>query len=369
MIAGVLPAVLLVLLQDPTTRPESRPGPSDMSPILASLIAKHDLPGMAALLLEEGRLTASGVAGVRRRGLPDPITPGDRFHLGSCTKAMTATLAALLVRDGRFDFDTTLGTVFAGADVLMDHGWRDVTLMDLLTHRGGAPTGFDPAEAGPPGDPPRGRAALARAVLARPPATPRGARYAYSNTGYVIAGAVIERVTGRPFEELMTERIFRPLGMGSAGFGPPGSADRNDEPSGHDHRGRAHPPGPGADNPPLLAPAGTVHASLRDLAKFVLAHLPAAGAARPFLDRELLRTLHSPPPAADPPYAAGWLLAPRPWARGDALTHAGSNTLWYAVIWLAPELNVAVLVACNQGGDAAARACDEAAAAMISRLR
>ena len=65
----------------------------------------------------------------------------------------------------------------------------------------------------------------------------------------------------------------------------------------------------------------------------------------------------------------GWIVAEQPWADGAALTHAGSNTMWYCVAWLAPKKNFAVLVATNQGGDAAAQACDDVAIALITQRR
>ena len=64
-------------------------------------------------------------------------------------------------------------------------------------------------------------------------------------------------------------------------------------------------------------------------------------------------------------HAGGWIVAPRPWAGGAALTHTGTNTYWFSVAWLAPERGFAVLVACNTGADGAAKACDDAASALI----
>ena len=61
----------------------------------------------------------------------------------------------------------------------------------------------------------------------------------------------------------------------------------------------------------------------------------------------------------------GWGVARRDWGEGDVLTHAGSNTMWFAVTWLAPRRDFAVLVASNWGGDEAAKVCDEAASALI----
>src|SRR5947209_5537965 len=77
------------------------------------------------------------------------------------------------------------------------------------------------------------RYSLLRGLVTRPIAAPRGSKFIYSNEGYAIAGAMIERVTGRAWEDLMRERIFEPLGMKSAGFGTPASPGEVDQPWGH----------------------------------------------------------------------------------------------------------------------------------------
>ena len=123
-------------------------------------------------------------------------------------------------------------------------------------------------------------------------------------------------------------------------------------------------PGPTADNPPAIAPAGTVHATLGDWGRFVSLHLRGArGEEGEFLPPKAFRRLHTPPEGQT--YALGWDTGRRPWAGGRVLTHAGSNTMWYCVTWLAPEKDFAVLVATNRGN--AAAACDEAASALIRR--
>lgn len=121
-----------------------------------------------------------------------------------------------------------------------------------------------------------------------------------------------------------------------------------------------------ADNPPSLGPAGTVHATLRDWAKFARLHLGVAPEnGRPLLTTEALQALHTPPSGGD--YPLGWVVTKRPWAPGPILTHNGSNTMWFCVAWLAPEAKFGVLVVCNDGGGETA--CDDVAAACIRRYR
>jgi CubicO group peptidase (beta-lactamase class C family) len=154
--------------------------------------------------------------------------------------------------------------------------------------------------------------------------------------------------------------------MKSAGFGAPGVKGAIDQPRGHDKDGKAFEPGPNADNPAAIGPAGTVHCSISDWAKFVALHVRGEreNGGKRVLEPESFLRLHTPT-SNDSHYAMGWLVVSRPWAAGRALTHSGSNTMWFCTTWLAPDRDFAVLVTCNQGGDEASKACDAACGALI----
>ena len=104
----------------------------------------------------------------------------------------------------------------------------------------------------------------------------------------------------------MREKVFRPLGMTTAGFGAPGTTTKNDQPRGHKAGGSPVEPGPGADNPVAIGPAGIVHCSIGDWAKFAAANLPSAKTK--LVKPETLVKLHTPA-AGEPKYAMGWLIA------------------------------------------------------------
>jgi CubicO group peptidase (beta-lactamase class C family) len=153
--------------------------------------------------------------------------------------------------------------------------------------------------------------------------------------------------------------------MTTAGFGPPGTPDVLDQPRGHTAEGKPVEPGVNADNPPAIAPAGLCHMAIRDWAKYVSMHLLGARGESTFLSRASFDRLHEPPKGFA--YAMGWAVTERPWGAGTVLNHNGSNTMWFCVTWIAPRRDFAVLICCNQGGDAAAKACDDVAAALVSR--
>jgi CubicO group peptidase (beta-lactamase class C family) len=156
--------------------------------------------------------------------------------------------------------------------------------------------------------------------------------------------------------------------MASCGFGAPGSSSRVDEPWGHfmrDNALSATTPGPSADNPPALGPAGTVHCSLADWGRFPAVHLAGARGEPTIVSAATMARPQRAPPGGD--YACGWLVTSRPWASGTAITHSGSNTNWYATAWLAPAKNLAFAVVTNRGGDVAAITVDSAFGPLLRR--
>jgi CubicO group peptidase (beta-lactamase class C family) len=198
--------------------------------------------------------------------------------------------------------------------------------------------------------------------LAVSPEAAPGSKYIYSNQGYSVVGAMLEKIGGKPWETLLREKLFKPLGMKTAGFGVPGTPGKVDQPWGHARVGGEIEPRQ-SDNPPAIGPAGTVHCSLDDLARYAVFHL-TRGERGGLLKPETFRRLHTPTTGD---YACGWFSVARDWAGGKALMHNGSNTMWFVVMWLAPEKKFAVLVATNIGGEQANKGCDDVASAMIGK--
>jgi CubicO group peptidase (beta-lactamase class C family) len=374
----------------------SKPPVDDLSSLLAESVKKHKLPGMAAAVVEDGRITAIGAAGVRRSGRPERMSSDDLFHIGSDTKSMTATLIAVLIEDGKLRWNSTPAEVLAGVVKEIDPAWKRVTVEELLTHHAGVRPNPDRMTLiGALGLAPREqRLRVCRAVLRKAPDHEPGKGYEYSNTGYIIAGAMAEAGADDTWENLMVHRVFQPLGMEHAGFGPPGvvverspkdsaatSSNAIAQPWGHLPSGEAVKPGPQADNPPSLGPAGRVHLTLADWARYAVLHLsaeqgehkdvPGTG-SKPLLTRAALRKLHTPFGAAidraGTKYAMGWGVRQLSESKGVELTHAGSNTMWYAVISLRMSENRAILLATNEGGPGAGAACAEVKAALLKRI-
>jgi CubicO group peptidase (beta-lactamase class C family) len=371
----------------------------DLQDLLEPIRKKHQLPALTAAAIQKTRILGSGAVGLRRLDRPEAVTIEDRWHLGSCTKSMTATLAAMLVERGPLTWTSTVGESFPELRETMDPQWENATLEQLLTHRSGAP-------AEPPanlwrnafaqaGSPTEQRLAFVSGLLLRRPEALPGTKFIYSNQGYAIAGAMLERATGEAWETLMQKQLFPACLMNNAGFGAPASRENPDQPWGHawkEGRFVPEPPGPRADNPPAIAPAGGVHCTIEEFARYAAWHARGERSGSATLRRESFLKLHTPRMgqlntmagnvaagehaeairriihAAGGTYAMGWNVLPRDWAGGNALTHEGSNTMFFAVMWLAPAKETAFVVATNSAGESAALACDEAIAAMIQRF-
>lgn len=349
--------------------------PVCLDALLEPIRQANGLPALAAAVVRGGEMVAVGAVGVRKAGSPQRVTPDDKWHIGSCTKSMTAALAAMLVEDGAMRWDTTLAEMFPDLESQMQPGWRDVTLEQLLAHRGGAPHELNEQDLWGrlwqrADQPPREqRRYLRRELLTKhEPVSPPGTKHVYSNAGYALVGHALEEILDRPWEDLLRDRLFVPLGMTGAGFGAPASVGAVDQPWGHKagDDGAFEPVAPGlhADNPAAISPGGTVHCRLADLAQYAAWHLAGARGEGTLLHPETFERLHTPL-AADSEYALGWIATERPWGGGLVLTHAGSNTMFYAVIWIAPNKDFAAVVCTNAGGPIAERATDTAAATLI----
>lgn len=295
-------------------------------------------PAVGAMVLRRRRPVLWAVSGLRIVGRGDPVRLGDPWHIGSCTKAMTAMVLARLQARGVVDLGVGLGEALPG--IPMHPSFAATPLRAVLRH-----------EAGIRRDPhwsvfARLRATratlieqrrhLAALALHDRPVPQAG----YSNFGYIVLGAVIEAATGVPWEKALAREVFAPLGMTRAGFGAPPLPG----PVGHTRaqgRWRPKPPGPWADNPRLYGPAGRVHLPLDDWAQFAAVHL--GGGPAGYLPAALLGELHRPGAKG---YAAGWGTGTLPDGT-PLLRHTGSNTMWFADIRLLPTKGFGVAVACN----------------------
>ena len=189
--------------------------------------------------------------------------------------------------------------------------------------------------------------------------------------GYTIVGGMIERVGGETWDELITKRIFMPLGLKTAGLGCQSSLGKIDAPIGHSVQNgkvKAHLAGPTGDNPSIIGPAGIAHMSVLDFARWA-GWNAGNGSRAPFIVRvETIEKLHAPvitlPPRKNAPpgtpsrgkYALGWAMVDVKWAPYPLHQHAGSNGMNLAHIWLDKKRDIAMVTVTNIGGKKASEA-------------
>ena len=324
---------------------------------------KSGVPAIAAAVVTSAGIEFIGAVGVRKRGTEIPVTLDERWHLGSDTKAMTSTLIAKLVEQSKLKWDITMAEAFPNLAPQMHADFQKVTLLQLLSHRAGLPPNLQLVKY--IGDDVMAlRLRAVREELAKKPKTPPGKTYTYSNLGYIIAGAVVEKVTGKSWEQLMRSEIFEPLQMNSAGFGGTGTPGKVDQPWPHTGDGKPTAEnGPDMDNLPVMGPAGRVHCSLQDWAKFIQDQLRGDRGESALLKPEAYQTLHKVHFGGD--YALGWMVTERSWGGGKVLNHAGDNTMNFANAWIAPKRDFAIIACVNQSGKAAFAATDDAIVALM----
>ena len=337
---------------------------------------KAGVPAVAALIQIDGKVEAQVAVGIRGVGSSKPVTLQDLWHLGSDAKAMTATLIARLVEQGFLKYDESMAKIFPGIAARMSPAMHDVTVAQLLTHTSGLPSLATPeqmpaflavigAERGIRSQ----RAAIVMHYLSRKPTTKVG-EFSYSNVGYAILGAVAEERTGQTWEDLIRNEVWRPLGIRSGGFGPPGKSGRFDQPLGHELRdGKWVPMDPesrDSDNPPAIAPAGTVHMTLGDWLLFVQDQLDGERGQGKLLKPESYKRLHTP---VTKNYAMGWGVVRAPDGSIAALGHTGSNGYWVADVRIFPKRNLILLITLNAGGEVAEKTDKEIARTLQDHLK
>jgi CubicO group peptidase (beta-lactamase class C family) len=306
---------------------------------LSELVNSGKAPGMIAAIISSDGVIAIGSAGVRKVGSDIPLTSDDLVHLGSCTKAMTGTMLATLVAEGKLTWDMKLTDAIPELKNSIHPDFQNITLWQLLTHRAGLPQNPPDWDAHITLEIKARRLAILKDNLSASSAIKPG-EFNYSNFGYMIAACMAEQVTGLSWESLMKQRLFDPLGMTSAGFGEPDAHQSTGQPWGHSKYGGRWQPGRSYDAE-AIGPAGEIHCTVEDWAKFL--SLQLAGKSS-ILDQKYLNKLVEPVGF----YAAGWgIMEDLPGAKGKVLTHNGSNGIWYATVTVAPGLDRAFVVVTN----------------------
>jgi len=343
----------------PTPPPVTGEACADLAPfdaLMLSFMAEREVPGAALAVVKDGKLILARGYGWADREAKKPVEPASLFRIASLSKPITAVAVMRLVEDGRLSLDAKVFDLLAVEPFLppgrgVDPRLREVTILQLLNHTAGFDRGrsFDPMfrsieiARALGTDPPAGPKEIIRYMWGRPLDFDPGSRYAYSNFGYCVLGRAIEKVTGKTYEEYVSERILAPLGIRDMRIGRTlldGRVDREVAyyAGGRNRRavvgkiGEFVPPPYGAWYLEAMDAHGGWIASAIDLARFVAAFRDPAHC--PLLSPESVRTLFARPagPAGDEKdgkpkdslYACGWAVRPRGEDGAFNAWHSGS---------------------------------------------
>ena len=332
-----------------------------------TLRQKTGVPGMAIAIVEGGKTVLARGYGTRRLGSPDKVDADTIFMTGSTGKAFTTAALATLVDAGRISWDDKVADRLPGFEMYDPWVTREMTIRDLLVHRSGLGLGEGDMLFVPRTNIPRAEAV--RRLRYLKPATSFRSGFAYDNVLYMVAGQLIEAVTGQRWEDYVREHVLLAAGMtdstteNARRFADPDRAYPHARTS-EAVRG-AGPLGPLDERDTLgdsAAPAGGLAISARDMAKWLtlqLAHGQLPGGGRLFSEAahdemwkpEILQPIDPLPDAlkATQPmfdtYAFGWEV--RDYHGAKIVWHSGAVLGFQSVVVLLPEKNVGFAVEIN----------------------
>lgn len=343
-------------------------GDRDLAQLLENMRIKAKQTALAAAVVIDGKIKAAAAVGTRKYGTKNWVTVDDRFIIASCGKAFTATLAAILVEEGKLNWDTTIKDVFP--ELKMRAEYENINLQQLLSHRAGLIKSFvADLDSNRTYTSTAGRLVYLEQLVQTKPIHPPGTVMFYSNAGYIVAGVMMEKRSGQEFTDLMSEKVFKPLELTTAEYGPAAALERTSQPWGHiktKYLGSLK--AVRKDDQHYVDPAGNVSLSIKDWAKFIIEHIPSDqtdGTA--FLNAKILEKLHTPVDNTDWGYdedylefwnrEIGWPLTSANYSLGwfvtkakdgkAVLNHSGTSQAFQAEVYLSPDHKNAILLATN----------------------
>lgn len=316
---------------------------------LEEVIARHDVPGASVAVLADGEV-ATAAAGVLNLDTGVAATEDSLFQIGSITKPYTATLVMQLVDEGRVDLDAPAAAYLPELKLADPTLTETVTVRHLLTHTSGISGDHFP-------DLGRGDDVVARYVASCADigeTHPLGATMSYCNSGFVIAGRIVEQLTGTSWDQALAERLLAPLGVGHT-FTLLEDVLRFRAAMGHlEQDGRLQPASQWG-LPRSCGPAGLICASAADVIAFARMHLDGGRAADggQVLSPESVAAMQEPQVATPDPYIMGshfglaWMLYD--WGGGRVYGHDGGTIGQVAFLRIVPDANVAIALLTNGG--------------------
>lgn len=368
------PALCAALLALPAVAqtPAVSPAPQVFDVLFDQAMARYRLPGLAVAVVEDGRVVYLRTAGETRAGSGQRIDADTLFKIASNTKAMTTGVLARLVDQGKLQWDDPVTRYLPQFRMADPWVTRNIQVRDLLIHNSGLGLGAGDLMLWPePND--FTRADIIAGLAHLQPTHSFRAHYAYDNLMYVVAGEVAAAAGGKPYDQLVREQVFGPLGMTRCQVGAFDRDAVGNVAQPHmvqDGRNVVvrEDPAQVPDNPSMSA--GGIRCSVRDMARWVRMWLDD-GNRQPWLSaqqRNALWTLHTPMPIGRQlrewdgthlyGYGYGWRLSD---VDGQwRVAHTGTLAGMYSSVTLLPDRHVGFVVLINGQGQAARTTLTEA---------
>ena len=330
------------------------------------VLRSFDVPGAAVAIVRDGEVLLQKGYGVRALGESAPVDETTRFGIASNTKAFTATALGMLVESGEISWDTPVVDVLPWFQLSDPYVTRELTILDLLVHRSGLGLGAGDLLFWPPSD--YDRTEIARRLRYLPLETSFRSAYAYDNVLYLVAGEVIEAVSGKSWEEFVAEGLLGPVGMDESNARLSTADDEGNIAATHARiDGTVRRVAPfAADN---TNPAGGINSNARDMARWMIVQLDSGRVATTGERIFTPRTTHmlwnpvTPVPFGNPPpgmealrrsfnfYALGFGV--RDYRGLKMVTHTGGLPGYVSMVALIPAEKIGVTVLTNQESGAA----------------
>lgn len=339
--------------------------PPDLDRVVARALSTFQVPGLALAIVKDGRVVLARGYGVKKLGSPAPVDARTRFQIASNTKAFTAVALAMLVEDGKIEWDAPVIRYLPGFAMHDAFVTRELTVRDLLVHRSGLGLGAGDLLWWPPTTYQR------RELVARlrhiPPATSFRTAYAYDNVLYAVAGELIETISGQSWEDFVATRIIARVGMTDTDvrFSTGGKGANVATPHA-DVEGTVRPVA--AFETDNVNPAAGIHSTAQDMAKWMIVLLDSgrlADGTRLFRARTTrdLWAMVTPQNVSDPPrelphlrsnfrgYALGFNVFD---SRGRKMVqHSGGMPGFLSLVTMVPDVRLGIAVLTNQESGAA----------------
>ena len=343
-----------------TTPLAAQKTPPDFDRYVSRVMQTFTVPGLSVAIVKDGKVVLAKGYGVRRIGDPAPVDERTRFGIASNTKLFTATALALLVEEGKLEWDAPVIRYLPWFAMYDPYVTRELSIRDLLVHRSGLGLGAGDLLWWPPST--YDRKEIARRLRFIPPVMSFRSAYAYDNVLYTVAGEVIEAVSGQVWEDFVRTRILARVGMTDSDVLHSGAGGGGNTAGTH-----AEVEGAVRAIAPFLSdntnPAGGIMSGAADLAKWMMVQLDSgkvAGGGRLFstgtttqLWRDVTPTPIGSPPDGLPhlrPHMAGYALGldVRDYRGRTLLQHTGGLPGYLSKVAMIPELRLGVAVLTNQ---------------------